>query len=221
MVLKQLPIKPKDYDKLATIRQSIYNDKVTDLAEQLINGDITIGAWQESMKAEIRALRSSMAAIGKGGWVNMTQADWGRIGQSSKEQYRYLADFAQYIANNRDSVSLQYIINRAKMYGDNAKYLIGFIQLDTNILNILLSGLGGIPRDGSTECMNRCKCIITLDEISRNESLGIKTIRATWNMQPAEHCPTCISRDKKTIEFDVSISTPIPSSIGNYSVGGV
>lgn len=147
-VLKQLPIDDDSKERLLRLRTDMFFDTVNDMAEQLYTGEITIGQWQEQMKAEIRQLHTSTGAIGKGGWEEMTSQDWGRLGPRLKAEYKWLARFADYVSENRDTVSLQYIQNRARLYGHGAAHSAVVIETPLYIADLL----PWLPKDGTTKC---------------------------------------------------------------------
>lgn len=69
-----------------------------ELANKLINGEITLAQWQMAMRDMIRTISREAAIIAAGGRENMTPAMWGYLGYLVKEQYGFLDDFAAAIA---------------------------------------------------------------------------------------------------------------------------
>lgn len=61
-------------------------------------GEITVGEWHVAIRAELKAVHLMSSALAKGGFGQMTQADYGRVGQILRGQYGYLANFATDIA---------------------------------------------------------------------------------------------------------------------------
>lgn len=210
-VEKQLPIDDDSKAKLLEIRTQIFFDESDALAEQLYNGDITLGAWEESMKKLIREIHSSAAAIGKGGWDNMEPEDWGRLGPEMKKQYRWLHNFAETIAEKRDVISLKALQARAKLYGKVGGHAAGMMQAG----RIITEQLPWIPRDGSTECLNGCHCYWSLGVVSQLEN-GFNLVQARWNLGEAEHCPDCVARDGYIHEFAVHETVDVPTRIGGF-----
>jgi hypothetical protein len=206
--LKQLPVDPTSIRNLVSARLGLFNNAAETLAERMFTGDLTIGAWEEAMKAEIRALHSSLAAIGKGGWDNMTWSDWGKVGSEVKKQYRYLHGFADDIAAERDTMSLAKIRARAQMYGDAARHTAFLMQAKDFLIH-----LPWIPGDGSTECLTHCKCFWQFT--TSKPKNGKKQVTAVWRLRPAEHCRDCIPRNGHTIVFNVDEDIDVPTYVGD------
>jgi hypothetical protein len=206
---KQLPIGEAAKKALISVRISIFQNEITTLTEKMYIGDVTIGGYEETMRAMIRELHSAVASIAKGGWDNMTQSDWGKIGAPVKRQYRYLHGFMQDISDNRENIPLGTIQRRARMYGDAAGSMTNEMQAGD-----IRPYLPWIPRDGSTDCLMSCKCSWTKinDKLSKDDKT--RTITYRWDLHPAEHCITCIDRDGYKSTFTVPASIQAPQSIG-------
>lgn len=58
-------------------------------------GDLSLSEWQLLMEREIKNTHLANAAAAVGGWAQMTQADYGRVGNQVKAQYQYLRSFVQ------------------------------------------------------------------------------------------------------------------------------
>jgi hypothetical protein len=69
------------------------------LAEQLRTNQISLDAWLLEMRTLVKDVHLYSAAAAKGGWAQMAQADYGRVGQIVRKQYDYLDVFANDIAN--------------------------------------------------------------------------------------------------------------------------
>jgi hypothetical protein len=207
-VSKQLPIGDVSKQNLIKIRTNMFADEVNALAERMFTGDVTLGSWEEAMKKMIRELHTSTAAIGKGGWDQMTPADWGRLGPVLKGQYKYLHGFAQYVEENKDTVSLKAIQARARMYGNAGAFSSVVVQAG----DVISKKLPWLPKDGSTECLVNCKCFWKLDVVGTEGDWV--DVQAVWHLRPAEHCKTCVSRNNHVELIKVHETVPIPSVIG-------
>lgn len=210
VVTKQLPVDEASRRNLAKIRKGIFSDTANALAEDLYTGKITIGGWQEAMKKAIRELHTAMAAIGRGDWASMTPSDWGRVGATLKEQYRYLQSFAEFIFDNSDTISLAAIQSRARLYGEASGYSSEVAQADASIID----ALPWIPKDGSTECLVGCHCYWRLDVISSTKTM--QTVDASWHLQPAEHCDDCVGRHNYRTTIHVPVGIDVPPIIGGW-----
>lgn len=206
---KQFPIDDASKTALLEVRMNIFNTDVGNLAERLFTGDVSIGQWEESMKRLMREFHASIAAISKGGWDNMTFQDWGRLGPVLKEQYRFLHGYAEYIAANSDTVSIDYLKNRSRMYGRPSTHVMSMMTAGIEISHLL----PWLPGDMSTSCNGNCRCIWALDIYNTVDNINY--IRATWHLTPAEHCETCRGRDGYTITIELDFSIPVPPVIGN------
>lgn len=207
---KQLPIDDKSKAALLELRRRLFWDRTDALAEQLYTGEISIGQWQEAFKDQMRQFYSSSAAIGKGGWDNMTYSDWGKLGPVMRDQYRYLQGFAEYIDQHRDTVSLKYLKARARLYGEGGAFGATLVEAGT-VFSALLPWL---PKDGTTECLNRCHCrwANSIEERQRDWRL----VKSVWRLGHADHCTTCFERDGYTVYNRVHESVFVPPTIGGY-----
>jgi hypothetical protein len=68
--------------------------EIRGLAEQLNEGRISLAEWQAGTAARVKDLHLAMSAAARGGFHNLTQADYGRIGARLRRQYGYLQRFA-------------------------------------------------------------------------------------------------------------------------------
>lgn len=77
---------------------------VADLTEQFRAREITLGQWEQAMRVELKHIHlySGMAALG--GRAQLTQADFGRIGQRLRMEYRWLTQLADEIQAGRKAV---------------------------------------------------------------------------------------------------------------------
>jgi hypothetical protein len=178
------------------------------LARNLRGGRITWQHFEEDMKTRLRLLHTGATAIGKGGWSEVSQSDWGRVGPTLREQYAYLHGFAQDIYERRETITEKMIAWRARLYGDKAGYSMVVAQAGD-----VRDFLPYLPRDGSTKCGNRCLCswLFTIGDVAN----GYKPVTATWVLDPeAETCETCIGRDGHTESFFVPEGADVPAFIG-------
>jgi hypothetical protein len=150
-----------------------------ELTEKLANGEITIQRWILRQREIVKQTFVDQYVMGKGGRNNMTQRDWGRVGNMLKDQYGYLQNFGQKIADGELSVAQ--IRNRSQMYisssaqafekGKSASY--GNFTLPAH------------PADGQTVCGSNCKCQWLITEFDDRWE-------CVWNInESAENCPDC------------------------------
>lgn len=165
------------------LHQEATYSTLDNLTRQLYAGDINLARWQMGVAGELKDAHLAQAIFGAGGRANMGQAEWGRVGQTLREQYKFLDEFAKAIANGTQSEAQA--LNRIKMYGDASQqsYWSEWAQahrgkkmyyrlhpaehcgpcVDRVAGNpYTLETLQGYPGDGSTPCGPRDHC--TLEE---------------------------------------------------------
>lgn len=210
--LKQLPIDDESKAELIKARIQIFFDESDNLASRMFTGGISIGQWQEEMKTIIRGVHSSAAAIGGGGWDEMTPAQWGRLGTPLREQYEWLKGFSEFVSENKETMSLKAIQARSRLYGEGAGGTAVIIEAGPTLEQLL----PWLPRDGSTECLVRCRCMWELDVIGTQPD-GSQEVTAIWTLNPAEHCDTCVGRDGHVETLVVPAGEVVPDKIGGIS----
>jgi len=89
------------------------------LGRRLTQGKLTLPEWQIASREEIKLLHIATHAVGKGGWQNMTLADWGRVGADIRTQYAYHNRFARDIEAGR--AALGQLEFRAGLYAKPAR----------------------------------------------------------------------------------------------------
>jgi hypothetical protein len=90
------------------------------VTEQLIGQQISLAEWQSVMREQIKLSHTAAAAASRGGWAQMSQADWGAAGRMIRDQYDYLRNFAEQIANGTQALDGRALV-RADLYGDAAR----------------------------------------------------------------------------------------------------
>lgn len=68
------------------------------LTQALVDQRLTLAQWERAFAQQLKDLHLQQAALARGGWQNMTQADFGRVGRALRDQYGYLHRFASDIA---------------------------------------------------------------------------------------------------------------------------
>ncbi len=85
----------------------------------LIDGSITLDQWQGSVREAIKAAHIQAAIIGHGGRDGMGSAEYGRIGQRLREEYRYLQGFARDLLEQRSSRAMA--LARIGLYAESVR----------------------------------------------------------------------------------------------------
>jgi hypothetical protein len=68
------------------------------LAGELRRGGLALEDWADAMRREIKRVHLHSAAAVKGGWAQLTSADFGRVGAAVRREYAYLDRLAQQVA---------------------------------------------------------------------------------------------------------------------------
>lgn len=149
----------------------------------LADGSITLDQWQQSVREALKLVHVQAAIIGHGGKDGMGPAEWGRIGQRLRMEYRYLEGFARDLLDGRVSAAMA--LARISLYAQSVRgtywegasirqekqgYTLMRRILDAqakhcqDCLNYAARGLvplGSVPMPGQRcECRSRCRCSV-------------------------------------------------------------
>ena len=91
------------------------SDPAKALAEALRGRQVSLADWEVGMRRVVKNTHLNAIALERGGWANMTPADYGRAGQIVREQYGYLRGFANDIASGKQRLDGT-LGTRAKLY---------------------------------------------------------------------------------------------------------
>lgn len=153
---------------------------VSTIADKLIEGKITVATWEETTAKTLKELHLNSYALGKGGVAQMSNRDYGIIGNELRSEYEYLRGFSQDIlkgelseAGLRDRLSL-YIDAAWGSYerGREESHRINGFTWERRYRNSARScascivyaargwqPLGSQPHIGSAcECRSKCRC---------------------------------------------------------------
>lgn len=151
------------------------------LAEELRTNQIGLDAWLLEMRTLLKDVHLYSAAAAKGGWAQMAQADYGRVGQLVRTQYDYLDVFANDIANGLPLDGR--FLRRVALYGEAGRatyHVVEALEMDVrgmdeerNILHpadhcgdcIDMTELGWVKRGelipiGQRQCLTGCHCTL-------------------------------------------------------------
>ena len=149
------------------------------LATRLQGGRVSLTEWERLMRELIKDTQLYSAALARGGWAQMTPADYGKVGGEVRKQYTYLNRFAAQIqrglplgAAYRVRVTM-YMEAGRKTYYDT----LDQVMLDAGLTeehNFHTSAdpcdecpaltamgwveIGTLPQVGNRRCLNLCKC---------------------------------------------------------------
>lgn len=152
------------------------------LALRLRTGGIDLISWELAMRREVKNVALYSAAAAKGGWGQMSDADYGRVGQYVRTQYDYLRGFARDIQTGKQAKDGR-LNARAQLYGQAGRPLYHRIEIAeqtvrgvTEKRNIRYRGdscagcqdataRGWVPINdkstpeiGGRDCRTRCRC---------------------------------------------------------------
>lgn len=155
---------------------------LTQLADDLKSGAITIAEWEAAMRDMLREQYIAAMELAKGGREFVTQSDWGYMGSALKKQYEYLGNFANDIASNPDKwlngrlnarmglyqesgyAALQDFTRRERIEQgfDEEARILGEAEHCPGCLEQAGKGwqpIGTLDPIGAEECLTRCKCV--------------------------------------------------------------
>ncbi len=95
-------------------------DPAKALAEALRGRQLSVADWEVAMRRHVKNVNLNAIALERGGWANMTPADYGRVGQIVREQYGYLRGFAGDIASGKQRLDGTLGV-RARLYSQAAR----------------------------------------------------------------------------------------------------
>ena len=97
-------------------------DPAKALAEALRGRAVSVADWEIAMRRVVKNTHLNAIALERGGYANMTPADYGRVGQIVREQYGYLKGFAADIASGKQKLDGT-LARRASLYSQSARNL--------------------------------------------------------------------------------------------------
>lgn len=90
------------------------------LAADLRAGRMALGEWEAAMRVLVKDVQLWGAAAARGGWAQMTAADYGRVGARTRAQYDRLYRFAQQIASGQQRLDGRLVV-RAVLYAQQGR----------------------------------------------------------------------------------------------------
>jgi hypothetical protein len=151
-------------------------------AEDFRAGRISLELWRADTAVSLKQIHLYSAAVARGGWGQMTPADFGRVGQILKKQYLYLDNFTMEIVSGVQAVDGRFL-SRVKLYAQSGRAtyhaIDQFVQdaagmtQKRNLLHasescdecLAMHALGWVDLDddryipiGERTCITNCKC---------------------------------------------------------------
>lgn len=176
---------------LGYVQQSINaaGSATDQLAGLVTNGQLAPGDWNDLMRQEIKDEYIRQYLLGRGGREQMTAADWGSIGGSLRDQYRYLDGFYENVVTGE--LTEAQIAARARMYVNSARE--AFNRGQARAYGLVLPQY---PGDGQTVCLTNCGCDWRIEEVYDGDDLV--GYDCYWEINPAiENCVDCQDNNRK------------------------
>lgn len=96
-----------------------HEKKIMTLSSALQERRISLAEWQVGMRDSLKDLHLASGALARGGWAQMSPADYGRVGQELREQYEFLGRFAKQI---EDGLPLDgRFLRRTQLYAQSGR----------------------------------------------------------------------------------------------------
>lgn len=164
-------------------------------SQALLNGAINLDQWQLEMMSLTKRAHLVSAASQRGGWAQLTQADFGRVGQIVRREYGYLRNFAEQIASGKQPLDGN-IGRRARMYGQQARntfYAFQKVEMERrgfdeerSVLNPAdhceeckseerkgFQTIGSMVPIGQRICRSNCKCSVEYRNTATGETIKV------------------------------------------------
>jgi len=95
-------------------------DDMAAVSRSLVSGEIRLAQWQTEMMGLIKEANLAGGALERGGWYQMSQADFGRVGAKVRGEYDFLRNFASEIEAGTQRLDGT-LPNRARLYGEQGR----------------------------------------------------------------------------------------------------
>jgi hypothetical protein len=93
---------------------------VDELGRELLAGSRSLESWQQEMRDAVKSTHLLSGALAKGGWAQLTPADYGRIGNRIRREYDFLNGFATEVALGVQPLNGRLLV-RARLYAQSAR----------------------------------------------------------------------------------------------------
>ena len=158
---------------------------------QLANRLISLATWERTMMAEIKTLHIASVASAKGGWAQITQADWVFISEEIRIQYEYLRNFSAELYSGKQKINGAFYI-RTKLYSQAGRgtfedtrrrvFKSKDFDMEMRVLGVAdhcpgclqqaklkWKPLGSLHSIGEEECTTNCHCYFVFKNSSTGE----------------------------------------------------
>ena len=160
---------------------------VADYAANLESGRWTVATFEDTMRNRLKDAHIAEYVLGRGGASQMTQSDWGTLGQTLRQQYRFLRSYLDDLATGQETAGTAR--NRARNFIGSARS--SFSRGRGKSFGF---DLPAHPGDGGTPCHGNCRCHWEIEEDEVE-------IRAIWHVGGAKPCSGCLTRSAEWSPF--------------------
>lgn len=147
--------------------------------------DLT-GEWIEPFRNIVKHEYIRQYMVARGGYEQMTAADWGRIGGTLRKQYAYLDDLFM----RGEEYSTERLFSIMDLFTDS-----GHQMYEKAMAASYAVDLPAYPGDGDTQCLGHCRCYWDFVEL---EDGGLE---AYWKLEGEEpdgsNCDDCLARSEE------------------------
>lgn len=166
-----------------------HSQQILSLAQQLRDGTISLERWQLQMMAESKSVHLYSAMAQRGGWAQLTPADYGRVGQIVRREYSYILRFGRQVASGEQRLDGT-LIRRAELYvqagrgtyhefervaeerkgmNEERRRLSPADHCDDCVAHAALGWqpIGTLPRIGDSQCLTKCQCYFEYRRVER------------------------------------------------------
>ena len=150
----------------------------------LLLGLIGLTAWEIGMRQSITATTAAQYVLGRGGFGQMTEADWGVIDDILLTQFQFLNAFSRAIFLGE--LSMAQISSRSALYfyATVQAFEIGRQKAFDTELYLTVN-----PGDCTSICCANDRCFWLIVDTG-------DTIECTWHRTALESCKTCVARER-------------------------
>lgn len=96
------------------------SERMAQASTRLLAGELSLAEWQAEMMRSVKLSQVAAATIANGGQARMTFSEYGSTGRLIRDQYAYLREFAEQVADGRQPLSPS-LTARARQYGQAAR----------------------------------------------------------------------------------------------------
>lgn len=181
---ERVPSAPVSTQQLERLEANT-RERLQIITRQYFEGDLNIDQWYEQSARTINANITAGRALGVGGFDSLTAQDRTAIEMMTDEELRFLNKFRREIDNG--SVSEAQALARVQQYAGSA-----VVAGERGYQDAI--GLPLLPAQPKvrTACHRNCKCRWRIVKLDGNGNWD-----CYWQLSPAEHCQTCLTRAER------------------------